>query len=222
MKEIPLLFSTPMVQALLAGRKTQTRRIIKHKLQPVRDEVISSRRMVKPSGWPLMNIDEYTERFCPYGKPGDVLWVRETLYQNGELGLEYVADKECIDEAIIPNDHKPYRNYAFCNIPCIHMPKWAARIWLQVTDIRVERLQDITQEDAQAEGMTTAPHRCPGWKNSLHDFKDCFICPFKVLWNQINGANGHQWDKNEWVWVISFKGLSTTGKPSLLTEKIKQ
>lgn len=234
MKEIPMLFSTPMVQSLLAGRKTMTRRIIKHKLQPVRDEVISGRRLVKPSGWPLMNVDEYIERFCPYGKPGDLIWVRETLYQNGELGLEYVADKEHIDETIIPDDYGPYGgSYSFRNIPAIHMPKWAARIWLQKTATKVERACDISREDAIAEGLAciskdggrTYKYGIPdldgypgnddhGW--SWQEWEVDPIEAFKKLWCKINGIE--TW--NSWVWVNSFSVLSTTGKPSHLTEKI--
>jgi hypothetical protein len=226
MKEIPILFSTPMVQALLAGRKTQTRRIVKEKAVPVRDEIIDGKRMMKPAGWPLLPESEYKEKFCNYGKPGDMLWVRETLFQNGELGLEYVADKEWISEDIIPDDYGPYGgDYAFRNIPNIHMPKWAARIWLQVEDVRVERLHDISEEDAIAEGCESRFHRCGGfgYYEAGGETQSCeclsweggrYYMGFKDLWGEINGAES--WDANPWVWVVTYKVLSTTGKPEII------
>jgi hypothetical protein len=202
MKEIPILFSTPMVQAILEGRKTQTRRLIKDKLQPVRVEVISGRRLVKPSGWPLMNVDEFTERLCPYGKPGDQIWCRETwrgIKQDfGPERIEYKAT-----ETINLTDK--WR-------PSIFMPKEAARIWLKVESVRVERLQDIPYPDIEKEGI------------SLDQLKGCDPClpasihlhhEFKKLWERINGTDS--WQANPWVWVVSFKVLSITGKPDLQT-----
>lgn len=226
MKEIPMLFSTPMVQALVAGRKTMTRRLVKMPKDDIADAKWGYTSFTPPGHISFRGVHsngQYGESFVkvPYSK-GDLFWVRETWapYLRGTDGDGFVElIKYKADGAEIAFKHvKDYAELGWHNRPGIHMNKEYARIWLQVTDVRVERLQDISQEDAQAEGMTQAPHRCPGWKNSLHDFKDCFICPFKVLWNQINGENGHQWDKNEWVWVISFKGLSSTGKPALLTE----
>lgn len=235
MKEIPMLFSTSMVQALLDKRKIQTRRLV----SPQPSTFVTALRWGKHiSHCPdSCSEEDHVKTFfndkCPYGQPGDLIYVRETWgvgsrpdpFVGSVDGFEFKADEAFIDEVeslpIYPCDGFDFGNYDKKGWrPSIHMPKIAARIWLQVTGIRVERLQDISQEDAQAEGMTTAPHRCPGWKNRLRDFKDCFICPFRLLWNQINGANGHQWDKNEWVWVVSFKVLSTTGKPSLLTENV--
>jgi hypothetical protein len=124
-KEIPILFSTPMVQAELDGRKTNTRRL--NNLEVINEN---------PDKWSFQETfthvgkyerDKHVYRFvdgegsfmdilCPFGRPGDLLWVRETIYQNGELGLQYVADKEWIDEKIIPDDHKPYRNHAFSHL----------------------------------------------------------------------------------------------------------
>lgn len=224
MKEIPILFSTPMVQSELDGRKTMTRRL--KGLEQINKN---------PNDWqfewaePMRNIWTFTQKSsineqslkdksftqfqskCPYGRPGDLLWVRETLYQNGELGLEYIANKEYMDENIIPDDYGPYRgSYSFRNIPAIHMPKWASRIWLQVTDIRAERLQDISAADIEKEGI------------SFDQLKGCDPCvpasvhfhqEWKNLWVKINGPES--WQANPWVWVVSFKVLSTTGKPDL-------
>lgn len=226
MKEIPILFSSAMVQAILAGRKTMTRRI---KGLNVLNEWPSSwvhdgsKMYVNDKGQLMFrfwnsNDDRRIEIPCPYGKPGDILWVRETIYQNGELGLNYVADNEQIDEEIIPVDHKPYRNYAFCNIPCIHMPKWAARIWLEVTDIKVERLQDITEEDAIKEGVEELPFGFNIIVNQQYLYTGGTAKEsFSLLWKEINGAES--WDANPWVWCISFNVLLTTGKPELLTQK---
>lgn len=227
MKEIPILFSTPMVQAELEGRKTKTRRTAG--LDTLNKD---------PNDWqfewaePMRNLWTFTQKSslneeslrdktfnqfqtkCPYGQPGDLLWVRETLYQNGELGLEYVANKEYIDEAIIPDDYGPYGgSYSFRNIPAIHMPKWAARIWLQITNIRVERLQDITEEDAQAEGMEKMDDSPFPYKLYSSNTASCADAKtsFKFLWQNINGQES--WDANPFVWCVSFKVLSTTGKP---------
>lgn len=223
MREYPILFSTAMVQALMAGRKTQTRRIVKP--QPPAPEC-SYKELLDKS---------------PYGKPGDVLWVRETFCKgivwDGE-GPEpgyfdligeprpdhlnpkffYKADKHdfewCREEL---NEDDP-RYFTAKWKPSIHMPKSAARIWLQVTEIRVERLQDISQEDAGEEGVTPKPHRCEGWSNPANQIKDCFKCAFRFLWNTINGERGYSWDRNPWVWAVSFRVLSTTGRPANLEE----
>jgi hypothetical protein len=221
MKEIPILFSTPMVHALLAGRKTMTRRIIKAKYQPVRDEVIDGERMIKPVGWPLLSIDEFKNRFCPYGKPGDLLWVRETWApylrgtdDNGSIDLiKYKADG-----AEIPFKHiKDYSELGWHNRPGIHMNKEYARIWLQVTDIRVERLQDITETDAQAEGMEKMDDSPFPYKLYSCNTASCVDAKtsFKFLWMNINGDGS--WNENPWVWVVSFNILSATGKPSSIT-----
>lgn len=232
-----MLFSTLMVQAELDGRKTMTRRM--KGLEQINKD---------PDKWNFIDVDSpfkpadifwfegKGERMaikCPFGRPGDILWVRETFFKgyvldhndnipdNSPLHYWYFADTrdarpgDMSDSRcafLFGNNKKDWPHWK----PSIHMPKEASRIWLQVTNIRVERLQDISQEDAQAEGVfPPAPHRCGGWKNELHDFKDCFRCAFKVLWNQINGPSGNTWDANPWVWVISFKVLSTTGKPDL-------
>lgn len=253
MKEYPILFQPDMVRAILDGRKSQTRRILKasHGQQAtwLSPELLNKSsvtclclsheadgygdfgvQLAHPLGGPLGFIK------CPFGNPGDMLWVLEMLYQNGEMGLEYVACKEQIDNDIVPADYKPYRNYAFCNIPSIHMPKWAARIYLQVTDIRVERMQDISEEDAIAEGVMpncTAPEHCPSPKchkdgcqsagEYIHYLRDYDDFPahsaresFQSLITKIHGAE--VWQQNPWVWVVSFRVLSTTGRPENLEE----
>jgi hypothetical protein len=234
-KEIPILFSTPMVQAILQGRKTMTRRIVKP--QPTFDTFLladiwrpSKNKLVSASHHFNAKIEEKMLPYSPYGKAGDLLWVRETLFQHGELGVSYVADNEWIDEDILTEDYKVYRDYAHCKVPNIHMQKMVARIWLEVTDVRVERLRDISEKDAIAEGIEIEP--CSGYNQlnppdpkymgKKYDYpkgykgqRSTMLVPiesFKSLWRSINGYDS--WEANPWVWVVSFKVLSTTGKPT--------
>lgn len=227
-----MLFSTPMIQAKLDGRKTQTRRlkglesVNSHKSKPLRlmgdsRTLDFPRPAIKYDGriwfwWSegLGTRDTTYAVRCPY-KPGDILWSRETLKQNGELGLEYFADREAIDESIIPDDYGPYGGtYSFRNIPNIHMPKWAARIWDRITDIRVERLQDISEEDAIAEGIVFDSDKglylVP---NIMVASPKASICYLK-LWDHINGDQSSF--LNPWVWAITTEVLSTTGRPKEL------
>lgn len=255
MKEIPILFSTPMVQAILEGRKSQTRRLFKCNRLPAED--IAS---VHPDGagkgwiaWAGRAVSAEETRIaypgeqgfdCPYGKPGDVLWVRETWgvgsrpdpFQGSVEGIEFKADGKYIDGIESLPLHF-YDDLGFGNYDksgwrsSIHMPKAISRIWLQVTDIHVERLQDISEEDAKAEGVQpncTGVENCPSqycqrmgcqstgeYYHYLRDLDDfpAFSAKesFESLWQSINGPES--WEANPWVWVISFKALSTTGKP---------
>jgi len=205
MKERPILFSTPMVRAILDGTKTQTRRAAKP---------------ATPRG---------TNR-CPYGVPGDRLWVRETWapYSDNEDPVRDVDDAtcvryratdtlhmampDCMDTAPIdtyclaPHEQMPRGPWKWR--PSIHMPRWASRIMLEVTGVRVERLQDITEEDAKAEGITEMPLQggLPGawwtaqgcWANARDPVR-----AYRLLWESINGAGS--WDLNPLVWVVEFK-----------------
>jgi hypothetical protein len=212
-KERPMLYSTEMVESIIEGLKTKTRRIVK--------ENGEAWKWLEPGMFTPDFVANPDNHLCPYGNPGDIIWVREMLYQNGELGLEYVAGKETIDESIIPNDYGPYGgSYSFRKIPSIHMPKWAARIWLEITDIKVERLHNISQQDAIAEGIAITwlrddPFECL-YKNYINDGQGSLMpCQsFRSLWKSINGDES--FNANPWVWVISFKVLSTTGKPETL------
>lgn len=184
MKERPVLFSAPMVRAILEGRKTQTRRVAK------------GVNFISSSGAP-MNIDADSDDWsvkCPYGQPGDRLWVREAFQFSSDYPL-YRADDEAghIDGGWRPS---------------IHMPRWASRITLEVTGVRVERLQDISEADAVAEGIEpTMPNPGPwNWKDYLAE--GCHthaILSYKTLWESINGPGS--WDKNPLVWVVEFRRL---------------
>ena len=186
MKEHPILFSGEMVKAILEGRKTQTRRVIKH-----------IPAMGKPDDWcgKIKNpsfrqlFGDYA-RFCPYGEPGDRLWVRETwadlrsyineTYPN-QAPVAYKAD----DTYLVGEKWKP----------SIFMPRWASRITLEVVKVRVERVQEISVVDAIAEGI----HPVYGAQS---------IMCYAQLWDSINAKRGYPWDSNPWVWVIEFKRVA--------------
>lgn len=214
-KEIPILFSTPMVQAILAGRKTMTRRVVKP--QPAHETDISFMRN-EPLNWTgdwhpwkwETEEGESIAKSCPYGKPGDLLYVRESWVWEGETSWQdisrigtfwYKADDD--GEGFSPARWKP----------SIHMPKVAARIWLEVTNVRVELLHDISNEDVVSEGVD--------WKDYSFQKTICrewgientssYSAAFFMLWWKINGLESLK--SNPWVWVIEFKVISKTGKP---------
>lgn len=174
-KERPILFSGPMVRAIIEGRKTQTRRIIK----PRNNNSIFV-------GWDdefVLNDEnkEWTLSECPYGYPGDRLWVRETWAKQLSGKYIYRADHQDWELA----DYTATGAWR----PSIHMPRAACRILLQITDIRVERLQYISADDARAEGCTD-----PG---------PIAIGEYQTLWEKINGPES--WALNPYVWAITFK-----------------
>ena len=178
MKERPILFSAPMVRALLAGTKTQTRRIVKARDLEWMDVHQGLRE------------PDNAER-CPYGQPGgDRLYVRETW------AAPHAYDH--LPPRLIPQDARIH--YAATEDrggllwrPSIHMPRWASRITLEVTGVRVERLQDISEADAIAEGVYTDP-ACPAYD------------AYAQLWDEINGLGS--WEANPWVWVVGFHRIN--------------
>lgn len=203
-KERPILFSSPMVQAILEGRKTMTRRIVKP--QPTEYNGFWSWRKNYNAGIGGCNGD--TSKFVqllagwsPYGQPGDRLWVREAMYADKDGGWTYKADDEPVgcdraDETqMIAWVH--HKQTEHCS--SIHMPRWASRITLEITDVRVERLQDISDSDAVNEGITGVLDDGI-WSYNGHALpRDGFT----DLWKKINGDGS--WDANPWVWVVSFK-----------------
>ena len=205
-KERPIIFSAPMVRALLAGEKTQTRRVVKMKPH----QQIEERDDGAP--WPWMYDNERDAEawlVCPYGQPGDRLWVRESWSPDPPDvdGWGYTAWAGC-REGQIAGVPERFRHPRFCNYaadwlhgpirwtPSIHMPRWASRITLEVISVRVERLQDISEADAAAEGVHTDPD-CPAYD------------AYQALWEQINGKGS--WDANPWVWVIDFRRAAQEG-----------
>lgn len=213
-KERPILFSAPMVRAILEGRKTQTRRVVKPQPElPHRVNLTHHDGTIAAAfcDEPILGDGALLERtWCPYGKPGDRLWVRETFAtwtdENSDGCIVYQADGAC-REALhdcggagdLVGLGKPTTPVLPVTRwrPSIHMPRHASRILLEVTDVRVERLQAISAKDANAEGMR--PRLTFG-----EEMKGSVEC-FRELWDSINGGFG--WASNPWVWCISFKRL---------------
>lgn len=273
-KEIPILVSGGLIPPVMSGLKTMTRRL--NKLDLINEQ---------PGKWTFVEVespfkDPYIYWFegqgervaikCPYGKAGDLLWVRENFRVNswvpddGEVSFRYEADgavspllvvdfeasdcekfnkyweQSCTDLAKAgyePGEDERYAEYDYKALrlrPNIFLPKEASRIWLRVESVRVERLQDISEEDAIAEGVKPAHCETNQGCPSLNCKEQCceignywnYRAPdgegfpafsarssFESLWESINGAESLK--ANPWVWVISFTVLSTTGKPDL-------
>jgi hypothetical protein len=190
MKQTPILFSTPMVQAILEGRKTQTRRVVKN--CSAKHLSMREKKAIGESG--------RNYKF-PYGQVGDVLWVRETY-----LNFNSVDETpNYIYKADHPNFHVNFASGERWK-PSIHMPKSACRIWLKITNVRVERLQKISEQDAMIEGVEIL--NVPAWKDYIDSFGYCESAyeSFKTLWQSINSEES--WNDNPWVWVIEFEQVN--------------
>ena len=203
MKERPILFSAPMVRAILEGRKTQTRRIVK----PRADRDFGPRCVLQPHEI-AGEINAGDLRNSVYGFPGDRLWVRETWARDDEDGaLMYRADVGCDDDANAWERGRIEGVSRYRWRPSIHMPRWASRITLEITDVRVERLQEISEADARAEGVY--PYM-PG-EGVIHpprfaddyQYRPNYREGFEIVWQSIHGDGS--WAANPWVWVIGFK-----------------
>lgn len=208
MKERGMIFNGEMVRAILDGRKNQTRRIMKP--QPANDIARGTFPNTEAYGWVSSMKQKFggtTAHFCPFGQPGDRIWVRETWAEAGagapELKLyraNYPAHVPSHYENVPPAEEIHWT-------PSIHMPRWASRILLEITDVRVERLNDISEEDARAEGIIDGgclncgePEPC-GCANPEPDATDAFA----YLWQSIYGQEN--WNANPWVWVIEFNRI---------------
>lgn len=197
MKERPILFSAPMVRALLYGSKTQTRRVVKPQHLKFFDQSATDM------------LGAWSKRPMPYGKPGDRLWVRETWAHDAE-SLEQC--RASLEDAMGGGRYGPYYRATESAPdtlywkPSIHMPRWASRITLEITGVRVERLQNISKADAIAEGLTSNSglYASPGQMWQIDPRK-----AYSNLWESINGPGS--WDANPWVWVIEFKVLKGGG-----------
>lgn len=203
MKERPIIFNDEMVRAILAGRKTQTRRIVKP--QPEFRDVggvfhsWAFKKRHAAGFWLYPNAKEHILPECQFGQPDDRLLVRESIRYSKEHGNHYYfADSAGVGNLVHARLPKK-------SVPSIHMPRWASRITLEITGVRVERLQDIGEEDAIAEGVET--HIDDGV--TYYGGYGCGdVRPdraFQVLWQSIYGVDS--WGANPWVWVIEFKRL---------------
>lgn len=254
MKDRPIIFSAPMVRALLAGTKTQTRRIVKH--QGILDHPAGKGFKVillgNKEAWLNSRPDhpQHITKFCPYGQPGDRLWVRETWTETINIeGIPDWPDRPCTLVDDDPSDVVIYRadgewewlddeggstDKTNWKSP-LFMPRWASRILLELTAVRVERLQDISEEDAIAEGCEADKPKT-WWQGYMWDehiedyihqqhmgegppewmFEPKRMAPkpwlvrsakdhYRALWESINGAGS--WHSNPFVWVIEFKRI---------------
>lgn len=238
MKERPILFNAPMVRAIIDGRKTQTRRIMKPQPEPIPADYPG------PAGhwWPskahqsMLHIETEMQDYngpwkglagsaCPYGGEGDQLWVREThavvrigvetfpgVKERHYAGIAYKADDGREEVDITPSqykelDAKESKGWK----PSIHMPRYASRIQLEITNIRVERLQDISEVDALAEGIqaysdgTYRDYNVPDDMVFDHNTFASPVDSYRTLWDTINGPGS--WEANPWVWVIEFRRI---------------
>ena len=207
---LPILFNTEMVRANLDGRKSCTRRLVKGF---VPDDAIWGYTAFTPKGYISCRgtfADGYGEKFfkLPY-QPGDILYVRETVWQKTGHYLDVDGETKavwCNEFKYVATDEKPETgwNYSWVKRPSIHMPKEAARIWLKVTDVRVERLQEITPDVIKNEGIILDPKECVG----KFDYTSELYFLFQRLWNSTikkPDFDRYGWDANPWVWVIEFE-----------------
>ena len=191
MKERPILFNNPMVQAILQGRKTQTRRLVKNRLTIEQAEFENGNRPNVTLSEP--NLQYHADNYCPFGQVGDLLWVRETfrLFDSDECPhSDFPCGCPSWGTPLYRASHDCFDGEKWT--PSIHMPRWASRILLEITNIRVERLQDISEEDAVSEGMTA-------------DDDYCAEEQFSMLWTKTYGWGEKGWNENPWVWVVDFK-----------------
>ncbi|SEF28429.1 hypothetical protein ABL840_26955 [Variovorax sp. NFACC27] len=261
-RELPILFSAPMVRALLDGTKTQTRRVMKRQKQHAfTDYTLFGQRghpddeAARRGGWaqPWVAIEhapdwpdgKQDQCHCPYArKRGDRLWVRETHFAFGRWETRYSAKKrrdewhfvdmtvECGKTYLYGADHPHPQPLAgkrdggvtpkWWKRPAIFMPRAASRIDLEITDLRVQRLQDISEEDAIAEGAQLHDGLGVGHTGYRHDGHDGFVwatakASYMRLWEQINGPDS--WTLNPWVWAVTFRRVFAGDSSSITTKE---
>jgi len=230
-KEHPILFSGPMVRAILNGTKTQTRRAITRPHIITEEEDFEYRDSWIDSEGNCCAVEDALS-LCPYGQPGDALWLKENFwkdsrvdYANPPREIFYDATPEialdhmgAIMHATYLGGEKVSREDSLRNLetnkfwsrkPSIHMPRWASRITLEVTDVRVERIHSITDEDVLREGVLL--QHIEKYRKFLHP-NDIHGTAFGELWDSINAKRGFPWKDNPWVWVVSFKVLEDTNR----------
>lgn len=193
MPDRPIIFSTPMVLALLAGRKTMTRRILKPPPDRASGLPITLQH-VNGDPWPRVALGRVITRQQVRFAVGQQLWVRESWAQHPD----FVAGVPC---AALFRAEPMYRgmqsgDFGWKWRPSIHMPRWASRLTLEITEVRVQRTQDISEADAEAEGMRVIPIGRATWTARQS---------FSILWEQINGKRGYGWAANPWVWALTFR-----------------
>jgi hypothetical protein len=215
MKTRPIIFSGPMVRAILDGKKTQTRRVMKPQPNPITKGPADS-KIIYTSGWfEGGDVPDYVLKRCPFGVPGERLLVREqhqimvadSAMKYGEIDYDEIDYKTgkglrvvyCATDEIEEFYNEDQERDSSATRPSIFMPRWASRIALEITGVRVERVQDISDEDILFEGFKM---------NNQAVFSLGYKPAFKRLWDSINSKRGFGWDANPWIWVIEFKRVS--------------
>lgn len=213
----PILFNTEMVRAILNGRKSCTRRLVK-----TRRKDACGFYVTRKTDGTFAGIYEYDENEImfdnslePLYQPGDILYVRETVWQKTGHYLDVDGETKavwCNEFKYVATDEKPETgwNYSWVKRPSIHMPKEAARIWLKVTDVRVERLQEITEDGAKAEGANFKNGKNVGFEEKMNRTA---IERFVDIWNSTikkSDLDRYGWDANPYVWVIEFERCEKT------------
>lgn len=207
MKERPILFSAPMVRAILAGTKSQTRRVMKPQPHDPAAGLYGEPAMIHGSGsytQDHMLEEGFDGGTCPHGQPGDRLWVRENGWERPTRSLKQLRDGADTwapyyfdADGISEQEADDLKAWGFKRRSSIFMPRWASRITLEISNVRVEHLQDVSRGDCMAEG-------CP-FPNMAHS--DDPRQWYAGLWDQINGPGS--WDKNPWVWCIEFRVIAS-------------
>lgn len=212
----PIIFSAPMVRAILAGQKTQTRRVLRNPPSDAycrRPYMVDGTAIFSRGSGALFEASWQTWRDCPYGQRGDRLWVRETWAANE--GYDRQPPRSIPAKSRVWFHETPNS----CSIrgrwrPSIHMPRWASRITLSVVAVRVERLQSITEADARAEGirrsavgvdLREAVYHVDGWPES--EPRTSAVGRYRDLWDSLNAKRGHPWASDPWVFVVEFRRL---------------
>lgn len=236
MAERQILFAAPMIRALLDDRKTQTRRIVKG-LQWIADTAPGIEpywffpdrpRSLNHGGGP---IGPHYANLCPYGQTGDLLRVRENAWERPERTQKmmregadtwppYIYDADYGPTGIPESEKEQLKAWGWKRRPSIHLPRLGSRIVLEITAVRVERLQDITEADAHAEGCESRhsdseneflrDYSCPDGHGAVSLTPLSAVAAYQRLWESINGPSS--WALNPWVWVIEFRRLAAWSK----------
>lgn len=233
MGELPILFSGPMVRAILDGRKTMTRRVVKF-CKPFVDHNSWKNVYPNPNGGyvftdgplnnPSRDIPVITAgrvgKLCPYGQPGDRLWVRHAWFdlnppptnpENYQIWDEFTkAVRWKTGERVSGVTPRMDEGDGWKKHPSICMPRWASLIRLEVTGVHLERLQEISETDCWAEGIERSKESSSRASTIYSDYAHPRRA-FQLLWDSLNAKRGFGWDVNPWVWAISFKRISSSG-----------
>lgn len=235
-RDRPILFSGPMIRAILDGKKTQTRRVVKP--QPPQPEQVRAKAGIDfalfqrddtPGIWyvegPVWAVRQLMDPpiptpswTCPYGEPGERLWVRESFYcdhcfvgdyERTAAGSRSACEAEWREMVFYGEARDDWKGCEWDGgvpglKPSIHMPRWASRLTLEMTDVRVQRVQEISEPDAYAEGIETG--------TVVQDFGMDHARPaFRTLWDSLNAKRGHSWESNPWVWCLTFRRVESIG-----------